>query len=141
MEEKNVPSWSSIAGRLLADRMWLTALELHTELVESGREEPQLREFFSNPANFERAPSFQPLSNKSNILLFQYFTLFIVYFVFLARSSSQATLDSLDLTRFSEEGDKFNDVAVLEFELRKAKETINSLRANLTQATGNFIYI
>lgn len=58
----------------------------------------------------------------------------------LARWSSQATLDSLDMTRFSEDGEKIVDdkVAVLEFELRKAKETINALRTNLTVATGNF---
>ncbi|CAB0040923.1 unnamed protein product [Trichogramma brassicae] len=49
------------------------------------------------------------------------------------RSGSQATLDSLDMTRFSEDGGGVDErVAVLEFELRKAKENINSLRANLT---------
>lgn len=54
------------------------------------------------------------------------------------RSSSQATLDSLDLARYSEDGERGIDerVAVLEFELRKAKETIIDLRANLTFATG-----
>lgn len=42
------------------------------------------------------------------------------------------------MTRYSEDGEKFVDdrVAVLEFELRKAKETINALRTNLTVATG-----
>lgn len=57
--------------------------------------------------------------------------------MFAARSSSQATLDSLDFTRYSEDGERGVDerVAVLEFELRKAKETINFLRANLTDAT------
>ncbi|CAG2064127.1 unnamed protein product [Timema podura] len=59
-----------------------------------------------------------------------------------ARSSSQATLDSLDLTRYSEDGERGVDerVAVLEFELRKAKETISALRANLTVATDVFIF-
>jgi len=59
---------------------------------------------------------------------------------FLARSSSQATLDSLEMTRYSEDGDKtVNErVAILEFELRKAKDTINALRTNLTvAAVGN----
>lgn len=47
------------------------------------------------------------------------------------------TLDSLDLTRYSEDGAGVDEkVAVLEFELRKAKETINALRNNLTLATG-----
>lgn len=72
------------------------------------------------------------------INFFQY--LFICLF-FLARSGSQATLDSLDLARFSEDGERGIDerVAVLEFELRKARETISALRANLTVATGKFL--
>lgn len=72
-----------------------------------------------------------------------YFSLKCKKFYFLnfsGRSLSQATLDSLDMTRFSEDGERGVDerVAVLEFELRKAKETINALRAQLTVATGQF---
>lgn len=60
----------------------------------------------------------------------------------LARSGSQVTLDSLDLTRYSEDGGGPDErVAVLEFELRKAKETINALRNNLTVATGKYLRI
>lgn len=59
----------------------------------------------------------------------------------LARSESQVTLDSLDLTRYSEDGAGTDErIAVLEFELRKAKETINALRNNLTMATGESQY-
>lgn len=47
-------TYSDVAAKLLQDNFLLTALELHTELVESGREVPQLKEFFSNPGNFER---------------------------------------------------------------------------------------
>uniref|UniRef100_A0A023EYQ8 Protein phosphatase 2a regulatory subunit a n=1 Tax=Triatoma infestans TaxID=30076 RepID=A0A023EYQ8_TRIIF len=110
-------SYNDIASKLIKDKFWLTALELHTELVEAGKEVPKLKEFFSNPVNFE--------SQSVGLL------------PTIARSSSQATLDSLDLTRFSEDGERGNDerVAVLEFELRKAKETISALRANLTIAT------
>lgn len=62
--------------------------------------------------------------------------------IFTARSGSQVTLDSLDLTRYSEDGAGTDErVAVLEFELRKAKETINALRNNLTVATGINIQI
>lgn len=74
------------------------------------------------------------------ILLIKNVELINVFFkpVSLARSSSQATLDSLDFTRYSEDGERTAEdkVAVLEFELRKANEKINSLRANLTVATG-----
>lgn len=65
-------------------------------------------------------------------------TAIIINFHFLtARSSSQATLDSLDISRYSEDGGGVDErVAVLEFELRKAKDNINSLRANLTVVTG-----
>ncbi|KOB75346.1 LisH domain and HEAT repeat-containing protein [Operophtera brumata] len=113
-------AYEDIATKLLKDNYFLTALELHTELVESGKELPQLREFFSNPGNFE-----QHVSRASE-------------FTSMHRSPSQATLDSLDTARYSEDGGgdrggSGGDVAVLEFELRKARETINSLRANLTQ--------
>lgn len=47
-------AYADIATKLLKDNYFLTALELHTELVESGKELPQLREFFSNPGNFEQ---------------------------------------------------------------------------------------
>uniref|UniRef100_A0A8D9A3M2 LisH domain and HEAT repeat-containing protein KIAA1468 n=1 Tax=Cacopsylla melanoneura TaxID=428564 RepID=A0A8D9A3M2_9HEMI len=98
----------------------MTALELYFELLEVGKDLPKLREFFSNPGNFEQQ-SVSRLDHLSSI----------------PRSSSQATLDSLDFTRYSEDGERGVDerVAVLEFELRKAKETISSLRANLTDAT------
>lgn len=111
-------TYSDIANKLLKDRFLLTALELHSELIESGREIPKLKEFFSNPGNFENQTTRQDFSP-------------------IPRSSSQATLDSLDMTRYSEDGERGVDerVAVLEFELRKAKETISALRANLTVAT------
>lgn len=47
-------AYEDIATKLLKDHFFLTALEFHTELVESGKELPQLREFFSNPGNFEQ---------------------------------------------------------------------------------------
>lgn len=47
-------SWDHVARKLLEEQYLLTALELHTELIEAGRENPKLRDFFSNPANFER---------------------------------------------------------------------------------------
>ncbi|XP_077254988.1 RAB11-binding protein RELCH homolog isoform X2 [Temnothorax americanus] len=56
--------------------------------------------------------------------------------VYSNASSSQATLDSLDMTRYSEDGGGVDErVAILEFELRKARENISSLRANLTVVT------
>ena len=47
--------WDEIAGVLLEKRFYLTALELHTELLEGGRENRKLGDFFSNPGNFESA--------------------------------------------------------------------------------------
>ncbi|XP_075601000.1 RAB11-binding protein RELCH isoform X3 [Balearica regulorum gibbericeps] len=135
-------SMDAIAAQLLRDQFLLTALELHTELLESGRELPRLRDFFSNPGNFERqsgtppaggalgglggsvlggAGGREPGSGQLN------------------RAGSISTLDSLDFARYSDDGNRETDerVAVLEFELRKAKETIQALRANLTQAAEN----
>ncbi|GBP19003.1 LisH domain and HEAT repeat-containing protein KIAA1468 homolog [Eumeta japonica] len=119
-------TYEDIATKLLQDQYFLTALELHTELVENGKELPQLREFFSNPGNFE-----QHASRTTD-------------FSSMHRTPSLATLDSLDTARYSEDGGgdrtgSGGDVAVLEFELRKARETINSLRANLTQFAAGLV--
>lgn len=47
-------SLDKVATKLLKYNFILTALEFHTELVESGRELPRLRDYFSNPGNFEK---------------------------------------------------------------------------------------
>ncbi|XP_062235826.1 RAB11-binding protein RELCH homolog isoform X3 [Platichthys flesus] len=114
-----------IAAQLLRDQYILTALELHTELLEAGRELPRLRDYFSNPGNFERQSGTPPAKDQ----------------VLgpggpLNRANSISTLDSLDFARYSDDGNRESDerVAVLEFELRKARDTIQALRANLTQA-------
>ncbi|XP_072267924.1 RAB11-binding protein RELCH isoform X1 [Pyxicephalus adspersus] len=120
-----------VAAQLLRDQLLLTALELHTELLETGRELPRLRDYFSNPGNFERptatgAPPSTGISNPSTGGQ-------------LNRAGSISTLDSLDFARYSDDGNREVDerVAVLEFELRKAKETIQALRVNLTLAAEN----
>lgn len=51
--ESKAITYSDIAAKLLNDKFLLTALELHTELIECGREVKQLKDFFSNPGNFE----------------------------------------------------------------------------------------
>lgn len=44
------------------------------------------------------------------------------------------------MTRYSEDGAGVDEkVAILEFELRKARESISALRANLTVVTGFFL--
>nr|XP_020462109.1 lisH domain and HEAT repeat-containing protein KIAA1468 homolog isoform X1 [Monopterus albus] len=114
-----------IAAQLLRDQYILTALEFHTELLEAGRELPRLRDYFSNPGNFERQSGTPPAKDQAPGPGGP-----------LNRAGSISTLDSLDFARYSDDGNRESDerVAVLEFELRKAKETIQALRANLTQA-------
>jgi hypothetical protein len=53
-------SYGDIATKLINENLLLTALELHTELVEAGREVPKLKEFFSNPGNFEHQAAPRP---------------------------------------------------------------------------------
>ncbi|XP_061569815.1 RAB11-binding protein RELCH homolog [Cololabis saira] len=118
-------SVDAVAAQLLRDQYILTALELHTELLEAGRELPRLRDYFSNPGNFERQSGTPPARDQA-----------LAPGGPLNRAGSISTLDSLDFARYSDDGNRESDerVAVLEFELRKAKETIQALRANLTQA-------
>ncbi|XP_041423593.1 RAB11-binding protein RELCH homolog isoform X3 [Xenopus laevis] len=120
----------AVAAQLLRDQLLLTALELHTELLESGRELPRLRDYFSNPGNFERATAVPPgIGGPITVSTGGQ----------LNRAGSISTLDSLDFARYSDDGNRETDerVAVLEFELRKAKETIQALRVNLTLAAEN----
>jgi hypothetical protein len=118
-----------MATKLISERLYLTALELHIELLESGREIVKLRDFFSNPANFERTGALRTagavLGENSPPRL--------------ARTASIQTFDSLDFARSSDDGER-NDsdrIAVLEFELRKTHETIRSLRAALTRTAAS----
>uniref|UniRef100_K1PHE9 Uncharacterized protein n=1 Tax=Magallana gigas TaxID=29159 RepID=K1PHE9_MAGGI len=113
-------SLDALAASLLKENFVLTALEFHTELLETGREIPRLRDYFSNPGNFERTKDEFGTAS-------------------LHRTSSIQTFDSLDFARYSDDGGGQVDerVAVLEFELRKAQETIKSLRASLTQEAEN----
>lgn len=50
---KTTLSYEEIATKLLNEKLLLTALELHAELCEVGKELPILKEFFSNPNHFE----------------------------------------------------------------------------------------
>ncbi|XP_048030027.1 RAB11-binding protein RELCH homolog isoform X6 [Megalobrama amblycephala] len=136
-------SLDAIAAQLLRDQYILTALELHTELLEAGRELPRLRDYFSNPGNFERQSGTPPACKEQGVGPGGPLTAQVQdrkrrkrEAHTRDRAGSISTLDSLDFARYSDDGNRESDerVAVLEFELRKAKETIQALRANLTQA-------
>uniref|UniRef100_A0A672P9D1 LisH domain and HEAT repeat-containing protein KIAA1468 n=1 Tax=Sinocyclocheilus grahami TaxID=75366 RepID=A0A672P9D1_SINGR len=129
-------SLDAIAAQLLRDQYILTALELHTELLEAGRELPRLRDYFSNPGNFERQSGTPPGADGSQPRFCHIIAGRDIINTSHDRAGSISTLDSLDFARYSDDGNRESDerVAVLEFELRKAKETIQALRANLTQA-------
>jgi len=57
-------SMDQIAKILLAENFILTALELHTELMESGQQVKRLSDYFSNPVNFENVSNATPSSKK-----------------------------------------------------------------------------
>lgn len=111
-----------IGKKLLDGKFYLSALEFHTELVEVGKELPRLKEFFSNPANFEVQMKLDPFHSFN-------------------KTASCLTLDSIDdLARFSDDGlqhETDDKITVLEFELRKAKETIHDLRENITKMSSD----
>lgn len=52
-------SWyNEFADKLLSENLLLTALEFYAELTESGKHLPKLKDFFSNPGNFENFQTF-----------------------------------------------------------------------------------
>ena len=61
----NAEDLDEIARRLLHGKFLLSALEFHTELTETGQEIPRLKEFFSNPGNFEVQSALEPLISLS----------------------------------------------------------------------------
>ena len=118
-------SHQDVADKLLEEGFLLTALEFHMELLESGRELKSLKEFFSNSGNFVSASN--ALSSPESQSRRQ-----------ISRSESQGTLDSIDrLTRYSEDTDRREEdrLALLEYELRTARETITQLRSDLQELT------
>jgi len=122
--QMELPGLDVVANRLLDDHLFLTALELHMELLESGQELGRLRDFFSNPANFERMSIARNPATFGESSPPQ-----------LARAASVQTFDSIDFARYSDDGERVeNDrVAILEFELRNAQDTIRLLRMALTK--------
>ncbi|OTF76235.1 lisH domain and HEAT repeat-containing protein KIAA1468-like, partial [Euroglyphus maynei] len=127
-----------IASKLLRSGFLLTALELHAELVERGKESSRLRDYFDNPHNFEKHFDISPTNRPSTSNEMMTTTMFPKN-VSIEPTPSENTFDSLDSTHYSDEdlerhiGDE--RIAVLEFELRKARQTIDSLRASLTMTT------
>ena len=132
-------SYQQIADQLIKDGFILTALELHTELTENGKELESLKNFFSNSKNFSnsedvinslqspetpskvgrRSSPGTPANNRV-----------------ISRSGSQMTLDSIDqITRYSEDTDRKEEerCAILEYELRTAKETISQLKNEIAE--------
>uniref|UniRef100_A0A674E6R1 LisH domain and HEAT repeat-containing protein KIAA1468 n=1 Tax=Salmo trutta TaxID=8032 RepID=A0A674E6R1_SALTR len=97
-----------IAAQLIRDHYILTALEFHTELLESGRELPRLRDYFSNPGNFERQTGTPPAFGKNN------------------RAGSISTLDSLDFARYSDDGNRESDERVAESDTQERNKNYSS---------------
>jgi len=101
------------------------------EMLESGRELVRLRDFFSNPANFERLSTAARVGTAALVESLPSPQ--------LARTSSMQTFDSIDFARSSDDGEQAenNRVAVLEFELRNAQDTIRQLRTTLTKTASS----
>uniref|UniRef100_A0A8D0BQ48 LisH domain and HEAT repeat-containing protein KIAA1468 n=1 Tax=Salvator merianae TaxID=96440 RepID=A0A8D0BQ48_SALMN len=117
----------ALAAQLLRDQFVLTALELHTELLESGRELPRLRDYFSNPGNFERqsggggagtpAPTPPATSVGPGMLSVAGGGKELGPGGQLHRAGSISTLDSLDFARYSDDGNRETDERVAENEV------------------------
>ena len=107
--------YQGVADFLIKEGFLLTALEFHVELSEKGQILQSLSQFFQDTKNFE---SFTTKKSPSSSVC----------------GSSILDENSLfDLTRNSEDFQDDSKLAVLEFELRKARETIFNLREELTQ--------
>ncbi|XP_032813665.2 RAB11-binding protein RELCH homolog isoform X3 [Petromyzon marinus] len=114
-------SLDALAERLLQEQLLLTALELHTEMAESGRELPRLRDFFSNPGNFERPPAGPPATAFARDAGGLLPAAAAAAPGVLNRAGSASTLDSLDFTRYSDDGGRETEERVADSELPAAE--------------------
>ncbi|XP_055737580.1 RAB11-binding protein RELCH homolog isoform X9 [Salvelinus fontinalis] len=105
-----------IAAQLIRDHYILTALEFHTELLESGRELPRLRDYFSNPGNFERQTGTPPACKDQGLGPGGP----------LNRAGSISTLDSLDFARYSDDGNRESDERVAESDTQERNKNYSS---------------
>ncbi|XP_042154864.1 RAB11-binding protein RELCH homolog isoform X6 [Oncorhynchus tshawytscha] len=105
-----------IAAQLIRDHYILTALEFHTELLESGRELPRLRDYFSNPGNFERQTGTPPACKEQGLGPGGP----------LNRAGSISTLDSLDFARYSDDGNRESDERVAESDTQERNKNYSS---------------
>ncbi|KAM9416855.1 RAB11-binding protein RELCH homolog isoform 10-T10 [Salvelinus alpinus] len=105
-----------IAAQLIRDQYILTALEFHTELLESGRELPRLRDYFSNPGNFERQSGTPPACKDQGLGPGGP----------LNRAGSISTLDSLDFARYSDDGNRESDERVAESDTQERNKNYKS---------------
>ncbi|XP_042608306.1 RAB11-binding protein RELCH homolog isoform X15 [Cyprinus carpio] len=117
-------SLDAIAAQLLRDQYILTALELHTELLEAGRELPRLRDYFSNPGNFERQSGTPPACKEQAVGPGGPLTVQVQDrkrrkkdALMRDRAGSISTLDSLDFARYSDDGNRESDERVAECEI------------------------
>lgn len=153
--------YETVAKFLLVNRFHLTALEFHTELLELGHDLPYLREFFSDSSRFESSTTFssnkattatQPGYHQNG----DSHSLFDAHDDCLSRILNMEFFDTTsvdNLTIYSKDLDQFPNgsteamtsaqafaeahlfeerIALLEWELRKARETIAELRPVLS---------
>ncbi|XP_069075598.1 RAB11-binding protein RELCH isoform X6 [Pleurodeles waltl] len=122
-EPRSVPL-DVLAAQLLREQLVLTALELHTELLETGRELPRLRDYFSNPGHFERQSGCTPPGAGAGGSLVPAggareaaHSAGAAGGGSLNRAGSISTLDSLDFARYSDDGNRETDERVAENEV------------------------
>ena len=70
IDANKLQCYEEMGARLIEDRLLLSALELYAELAEAGHEILCLKQFFSNPGNFEKSAK-KEFSQLMGMILFQ----------------------------------------------------------------------
>ncbi|VDP94124.1 unnamed protein product [Echinostoma caproni] len=120
-------SWEPVSHRdievaeyLMDRKLHLSALEYYFEQLERGKKINLLHNFFTDASSLDASG---PQLNEEGPFA-------------IAAYRSVSTLDSVDIGRASDDGNSLEDkLKVLEYELRKKNEEIQSLRNELTTIT------
>ncbi|KAI3389362.1 hypothetical protein SNEBB_004299 [Seison nebaliae] len=126
-KKQSVHSLDHLAQILLEEKFILTALEFHAELIERNKKVNRLQTYFSDPSNFERIACVNrndEIRSINNLNLNE------------ANDDDSISMMGESMKTY-DSNDSVEQDTLLQFKLRKANETIDQLRNDLTELTNN----
>ncbi|OAF65972.1 hypothetical protein A3Q56_06307 [Intoshia linei] len=133
---EKMSNWESMGEMLLDEKLILTALELYSELNEKNIKVKCLQEYFNNPLNFikledDKLNEYCIEKKKENVSYSESDSNLEITDSIQDVNLETPSLYSFNSVNFDSRKDK-HKISLLEYELRKSRETIKTLRKCVT---------